>query len=207
VTQGDDVPPTLSPRKLTLDDILDLRAYERTREEFRRQIIDLKARRRLMLGTFISVVFENRETIRSQIQEMARAEKLSTDEEIQVELDIYNPMIPEPGRLCATLFIELISDDSMREWLPRLVGIERAIVIRLADGSEIRSYPEAQHESQLTRADTTSAVHYLHFDFRPEQVDLLARSGGVLVCDLPNYQEEIDLSALNVAELVSDLRS
>jgi hypothetical protein len=207
VTQGDDVPPTLSPRKLTLDDILDLRAYERTREEFRRQIIDLKARRRLMLGTFISVVFENRETIRSQIQEMARAEKLSTDEEIQVELDIYNPMIPEPGRLCATLFIELISDDSMREWLPRLVGLERTIVIRLADGSEIRSYPEAQHESQLTRADTTSAVHYLHFDVRPEQVDLLARSGGVLVCDHPNYQEEIVLSALNVAELVADLRS
>lgn len=198
---------TMSPRKLTLDDILDLRAYERTREEFRRQIIDLKARRRLMLGTFVSIVFENRETIRSQIQEMARAEKLSTDEEIQVELDIYNPMIPEPGRLCATLFIELISDDSMREWLPRLVGIERAIVIRLADGSEIRSYPEAQHESQLTRADTTSAVHYLHFDVTPEQTELLARSGGVLACDQPNYQEEIELSALNVAELVADLRS
>jgi len=201
------VTSTMSPNKLTLDDILDLRAYERTREEFRRQIIELKARRRLMLGTFVSVVFENRETIRSQIQEMARAERLSTDEEIQVELDIYNPMIPEPGRLCATLFIELISDDSMREWLPRLVGIERTIAIRLADGSEIRSYPEAQHESQLTRDDITSAVHYLHFDVRPEQVEVLARSGGVLVCDHPAYQEEIELSALNVAELVSDLRS
>ena len=197
----------MSPNKLTLDDILDLRAYERTREEFRRQIIELKARRRLMLGTFVSVVFENRETIRSQIQEMARAERLSTDEEIQIELDVYNPMVPEPGRLCATLFIELVSDDSMREWLPRLVGIERTIAIRLADGSEIRSYPEAQHESQLTRDDITSAVHYLHFDVRPEQVDVLARSGGVLVCDHPAYQEEIELSALNVAELVSDLRS
>ena len=197
----------MSPRKLTLDDILDLRAYERNRDEFRRQIIDLKARRRLMLGTFVSIVFENRETIRSQIQEMARAEKLSTDEEIQIELDIYNPMIPEPGRLCATLFIELTSDDSMREWLPRLVGMERSIAIRLADGSEIRSYPEAQHESQLTREDTTSAVHYLHFDVTDSQIETLAASGGVLVCDHPNYQEEIALSALNVAELVSDLRS
>lgn len=197
----------MSPRTLTLDDILDLRAYERTREEFRRQIIDLKARRRLMLGTFVSIVFENRETIRSQIQEMARAEKLSTDEEIQIELDIYNPMIPQPGRLCATLFIELVSDDSMREWLPRLIGIERSILVRLADGSEIRSYPEAQHESQLTRADTTSAVHYLHFDVTPAQVELLAASGGVLMCDHPNYQEEIELSALNVAELLDDLRA
>ena len=198
---------TMSPRKLTLDDILDLRAYERTREEFRRQIIDLKARRRLMLGTFVSIVFENRETIRSQIQEMARVEKLSTDEEIQVELDIYNPMIPESGRLCATLFIELTSDDSMREWLPRLVGMERSIAIRLSDGSEIRSYPEAQHENQLTREDTTSAVHYLHFDVTAGQIETLATSGGVLVCDHPNYLEEIELSALNVAELVSDLRS
>ncbi|MDA0370418.1 MAG: DUF3501 family protein [Actinomycetota bacterium] len=197
----------MSPRKLTLDDILDLRAYERTRDEFRRQIIDLKARRRLMLGTFVSIVFENRETIRSQIQEMARAEKLSTDEEIQIELDIYNPMIPEPGRLCATLFIELTNDDSMREWLPRLVGMERSIAIRLCDGSEIRSYPESQHENQLTREDTTSAVHYLHFDVTEAQIETLASSGGVLVCDHPDYQEEIDLSASNVAELVADLRS
>ena len=197
--------PTMSSRKLTLDDILDLRAYERTREEFRRKVIELKARRRLVLGTFVSVVFENRETIRSQIQEMARVEKLSTDEEIQVELDIYNPMIPEPGRLCATLFVELVSDDSMREWLPRLVGLERSIAIRLADGSEIRSYPEAQHESQLTRDDTTSAVHYLHFDVTPSQAESLARSGGTLVCDHPAYKEEIELSALNVAELLDDL--
>ena len=193
--------------KLTLDDILDVRAYERERDAYRRRIIDLKSRRRLPLGPFISLIFENRETIRSQIQEMARAEQLTTDEEIQIELDIYNSLIPGSGRLCATLFIELTSDDSMREWLPRLVGIERSLVLRLADGREIRSYPEAQHESQLTRTDITSAVHYLHFDVTPEEAAELEAGGATLVCDHPAYREEIALSRVNVTELLSDLRN
>lgn len=194
------------PRKLTLDDILDVRAYERGRDEFRRQIIALKQRRRLNLGTFVSVVFENRETVRSQIQEMARVEHLSTDEDIQVEIDTYNSMIPVPGQLCATLFIELTSDDSMREWLPRLVGIESSIVIRMSDGSEVRSFPEARHAEQLTRPDTTSAVHYLQFVFSPEQIAALAAGGAVLRCDHPNYLEEIALTAVNIEEMLSDLR-
>ena len=86
--------------KLTLDDILDVRAYERERDAYRRRIIDLKSRRRLPLGTFISLIFENRETIRSQIQEMARAEQLTTDEEIQIELDETVGDLPgeSPGR-------------------------------------------------------------------------------------------------------------
>ena len=194
------------PRKLTLDDILDVRAYERGRDEFRRQIIALKQRRRLNLGTFVSVVFENRETVRSQIQEMARVEHLSTDEDIQVEIDTYNSMIPVPGQLCTTLFIELTSDESMREWLPRLVGIESSIVIRMSDGSEVRSFPEARHAEQLTRPDTTSAVHYLQFAFSPEQIAALAAGGAVLRCDHPNYLEEIALTAVNIEEMLSDLR-
>jgi hypothetical protein len=194
------------PRKLTLADILDVRAYERSRAEFRRQIIALKQRRRLNLGTFVSVVFENRDTVRSQIQEMARVEHLSTDEDIQVEIDTYNSMIPVPGQLCATLFIELTSDDAMREWLPRLVGIESSIVIRLADGTDVRSFPEERHAAQLTRPDTTSAVHYLQFEFAPEQIEELAKGGATLLCDHPQYLEEIALSAANIEELLSDLR-
>ena len=76
-----------------------------------------------------------------------------------------------------------------------------------SDGRRIRSYPEAQHESQLTRADITSAVHYLHFDLDPAAIDALDRGDALLICDHPAYLEEIALSAANVAELVSDLRS
>ena len=84
--------------KLTLDDIADLRAYERERDRFRAHIIELKKRRRVPVGPFVTFLFENRETIRFQIQEMARVEKIITDEGIQHELDVYNPLIPTPAR-------------------------------------------------------------------------------------------------------------
>ena len=197
---------TVNPRKLTLDDIADARAYERERADFKSRVIAMKARRRLPLGTFVTVVFENRETIRHQIQEMARVEKLFTDESIQEEIDIYNPMIPEPGQLCATLFIELTSDDQMREWLPRLVGIERSLVFRLGDGTEVRAVTESQHESQLTRDEITAAVHYVQFSFTADEVETLARHGGVFACDHPAYLEEITLSDANIEEFLSDLR-
>lgn len=191
-------------RKLTLDDILDVRAYERERAAFRDRVIALKQRRRLAVGTIISVMFENRDTMRHQIQEMARVEKLVTDEAIQEELDIYNPMVPEPGQLCATVFIELTDDDQMQRWLPRLVGIERSFVLRLADGSEIRSVTEEQHDSQLTRADVTAAVHYIRFELTPDQV--AAFDGHVvLVVDHPNYHEVVELLPETIAELRSDL--
>ncbi|MEY4230662.1 MAG: hypothetical protein RLZZ362_1511 [Actinomycetota bacterium] len=191
-------------RKLTLDDIVDVRAYERERATLRDRVIALKQRRRLAVGTIISVMFENRDTMRHQIQEMARVEKLVTDEAIQEELDVYNPMVPEPGQLCATVFIELTDDEQMLRWLPRLVGIERSFLFRLPDGSEIRSITDEQHESQLTRADVTAAVHYIRFELGPEQV--AAFDGRVmLVADHPNYHEEIELLPETVAELRSDL--
>src|SRR3712207_4698094 len=113
----------MSNAKLTLDDIADLRAYERERDDFRKHIIELKRHRRIPVGPIVTLVFENRDTIRFQIQEMARAEKMLSDEAIETELDIYNPLIPSAGELSATLFIELTSKDDLMEWLPKLVGI------------------------------------------------------------------------------------
>lgn len=197
---------TPSRRKLTLDDIADLRAYERERGEFRARVIEIKRRRRIELGTFVTVMFENRDTMRLQVQEMARVEKTITDEGIQEELDAYNPLIPEPGQLCATLFIELTSDEAMREWLPKLVNIERSLVIRLPDGSEVRGRLDPVHESQLTRAEVTAAVHYMSFDFTPAQVEDFARGPVVLAIDHPAYLEEMELSQLTVDELLTDLR-
>src|SRR3546814_17215942 len=91
--------------KLGLDDIADLRAYERERDEFRRHVIELKKRRRVHVGTILTLVFECRDTIQFQIQEMARVEKLITAEAIQHELDTYQPLIPDPGQPCPTAFL------------------------------------------------------------------------------------------------------
>ena len=84
-------------RKLTVGDIADTRAYERVRDAFRAEMIELRRRRRVAIGTIVTVTFENRETMRFQIQEMARVEQIVTDEGIQEELDAYNPLIPEAG--------------------------------------------------------------------------------------------------------------
>lgn len=196
----------MKTRKLNLADILDHRAYERTREASRANVIELKRRRRLHLGTVVTVSFENRATMLNQIQEMLRVERVVTDEGVMEELKAFNPMIPEPGQLCATLFIELTTEDQMREWLPKLVGIERSIVIRLADGTQIRSVVDEQHAEGLTRETVTAAVHYVRFEFTPEQVAQFAKGGVQVRSDHPNYLEVIELPEFTVAELLTDLR-
>lgn len=197
------------PAKLTLDDIADLRAYEREREDFRRHVIELKKRRRVHLGTIVTAVFENRDTVRFQIQEMARVEKLITDEAIQNELDTYNPLIPEPGQLCATVFIELTSDEQLREWLPKLVGIERSILLRVGTGDhalELRAIAEESHASHLTREEITASVHYVRWELEADQIDRLERGPVSLVVDHPRYLEEAQLAPGTLAELLHDLR-
>ncbi len=193
-------------RKLTLSDIADVRAYERERNEFRAAVMEVKRRRRLSFGTIITVMFENRDTMRLQIQEMARVEKLVTDEDIQVELDTYNPMIPEPGQLCATVFLELTSDDQVREWLPKLVGIEQSFVIVLDNGDRIASITDEAHASQLTREEATAAVHYIRFEFTPEQVDAFADGRVRIEITHPEYLEVVELGDTTHAELLGDLR-
>jgi len=196
---------TMTPRKLTLADIADVRAYEREREEFRTHVIALKRRRRVHVGLFVTFLFENRDTIRFQIQEMARVEKLTTDDDIQVELDTYNPMIPDAGQVCATMFIELTTDEQMREWLTKLAGVENAVRLVLSDGTEIPAIIDEQHSEGLTRDHVTAAVHYLRWEFSPEQVTSFASGAVQLRIDHPEYLEVVELSDATHAELLDDL--
>ena len=191
--------------KLTLDDIADLRAYEREREEFRNRIIALKRVRRVSIGPVVTLVFENRDTIRFQVQEMARAEKLISDEQIQAELDVYNPLVPEPGRLTATLFVELVSKDEMTEWLPKLVGIERSIVLHLGGDDVVRATVDEAHAEQLTREEVTASVHYVRFELTPEQVDRFDTDEVTLAADHPGYAHATVLTAETKASLLADL--
>ncbi len=195
---------TTMSRKLTLADIAEPRAYERERAEFRAHVIDLKQRRRVHVGPFITLLFENRDTMRFQIQEMARAERIFTDEGIQDELAVYNPMIPERGELRVTLFIELTSDEQMREWLPKLVGIETSVQFRLPNGEVVACGVDPQHASQLTREHATAAVHWVTFAFTPDQVAAFGE-GTLLEITHPAYAEAVELSPSAVAELTRDL--
>jgi|SRR4051794_8549875 hypothetical protein len=195
--------------KLTIDDIADLRAYERERPEFRQTVIALKKRRRVGVGPHVTFLFENRDTIRFQIQEMARAEKILTDEGIQTELDVYNPLIPESGHLAATMFIELTSEPALREWLPRLVGIETEVELRIGQGAAtevVRCQVDPDHLKQLTRDEVTASVHYVTFELNAAQVEAFGTGSVELAVTHPNYQHAVVLSDDTVAELLDDLR-
>ena len=176
---------------LTLDDIVDQRAYERERDAFRSEVIAVKRLRRVSIGPVVTLTFENRMTMRFQVQEMARAERMSTDDQIQHELDVYNRLLPAPGELSATLFLELTDDAALRHWLPRLVGVERACQLHLGgrdDGSGaavVPSIPDAEHEANLTRETVTSAVHYVRFALDDRQVESF-RTGPVRRGDRPS---------------------
>jgi len=179
-------------RPLTLDDIADQRAYERERDEFRARVIAVKKLRRISVGPVITLTFESRLTMRFQVQEMARAEKMFSDEQIQHELDVYNRLLPAAGELSATLFLELTSDEELRTWLPRLVGVQRACELHVGGGGADRvvvSTPEEEHESNLNRPETTSAVHYIRFRFTPEQVEAFATGPVTLVVNHPQYPD------------------
>jgi hypothetical protein len=200
---------TRAAAKLTLADIADVRAYERERAEFRNRIIALKKKRRIGVGPFVTLLFENRDTIRFQIQEMARVEKIISDEGIQTELDVYNPLIPEPGSLRATLFVELTSKEDLVTWLPRLVGIETAAELVIGEGDDaevLAATPDPEHAKQLTREEITASVHYIGFDLTPQQVDRFADRPVRVRMSHPAYSHETLLNDEARRELLGDLR-
>jgi hypothetical protein len=193
------------PQELRLDDVLDLRAYERVREGYRARVIARKQFRRVGLGPIMTLVFECLDTVRFQVQEMARVEKIISDEAIQVELDIYNRLLPRLGELSATLFIELTTEPELREWLPKLVGIERALGIAVGD-EVMASEPEAEHAAALTRETVTPAVHYLRFPFSGAQVAGFVHADEVALVSIhPEYPARTVLLPEVRRELLGDL--
>lgn len=190
--------------KLGLDEIMDLREYERVREVFRREIIDHKKIRRVTLGPILTALFESKNTIKFQIQEMARAEKMTSDEAIIQELDTYEPLVPKQHQMVATVFIELVTKEELMHWLPLLVGIEKSIALILNDGEVVRAKPEKEHESQLTRSDITSTVHYITFDMSEAQVGKFTSGDLQLMVDHSEYQYSTKLSEGFRQSILSD---
>ncbi len=194
---------------LALSDILDTRAYERERAALRSEVTALKRLRRVAVGPLVTVVFENRTTMRFQVQEMARAERMSSDAQIQAELDVYNPLIPGPGELSLTMFIELTSEGELREWLPKLVGVERAVELRLGDaaGRAAETVPavvDTHHEAQLTREEVTASVHYVRFALDARQQARFVDGPAFLALDHPAYRHEAALSEATRRSIASD---
>jgi Protein of unknown function (DUF3501) len=145
---------------LTQADILPAADYERQREPFRARIIELKRRRRISVGPVITMVFENRETLLFQVQEMARVEHIVEPTKIQEELDVYNALMPASGQLSATLLIEITEESKMKEWLDLFMGLDHGQKVAIRAGAE-KAFGEFEgghsHETKI------SAVHFVRF--------------------------------------------
>ena len=145
---------------LTQTDLLPYVEYERQREEYRKRIIHVKRRRRIAVGDLITLVFENRDTLQFQIQEMIRAERIYDPQKIQDELDVYNALLPGAGELSATLMIEITESERMQHWLDLFMGIDHGKKVGITAGSET-VYGEFEgghsHETKI------SAVHFVRF--------------------------------------------
>lgn len=172
--------------KVTLEDLKDIAEYEKIRPHFRQYIIELKKQRRVPVGEFITFVFENRETVIYQIQEMMRAERIVDEDRIQEEIDVYNTLVPGHQELSATMFIEIDDPAALRQWLPNLIGIEQAVSLRIGQDHQIAGV----FEPGRSKEDKTSTVHYIKFPLTPDQVRAFGDQSQpiYLVIDHPHYQ-------------------
>jgi hypothetical protein len=173
-------------QKVTLNEIVGLDRYERIRPEFRRRIIDLKKSRRVEVGDRITFVFENRDTVLFQIQEMLRAEHITDIDKIRFEVNIYNDLTPADGELSATMLIEITEQERIRPELVRLIGIDKTVSLQIGERFSI----PAEFEPGRSKEDNVSAVQYVRFSFSPEARAAFKdeQQEVRLVIDHPNYR-------------------
>ena len=174
-------------KPLTVQDVLPIEEYERSREAFRRRIIDLKQRRRLSVGDRITMVFENRETVLFQIQEMVRAERILRPERVSEEVAMYNEQIPGAGELSATLMIEVTDPSQVKPVLDRLQGIDRGRTVGIRVGPHL---VYGTFEQGRSNEEKISAVHYVRFPVS-ETVRKMMHDSAVpmqVVVTHPRYQ-------------------
>ncbi len=188
-------------KKVVLDDILGFAAYEKVRQEFRQDIIEKKKRRRVAVGDKISMVFENRDTVIFQIQEMLRAERIGDLDKIREEIAVYNELIPNTAELSATMFLEIEDQSHLRDDLLKFLGIDEAVSLKV--GSHVVS---ACFEEGRSKDDKISAVQYLRFPFdAAAQGAFVGGEKAELVIDHPNYRVTVPLTPEVQKSLAEDL--
>lgn len=192
-------------RGIRLADVVNFFEYEKVREERRRRVIELKRKRRVQVGPYLSFVFENRETLLFQIQEMCRAERIVDDAKVQEEIDVYSALLPGPGELSATVFIEIADKDQIKPVLDRFMGIDtgRHVWLEIDGGPRVPGTFEAGHSDE--EKGKLAAVHFVRFAFSPEAVSAFRASAVDLVTDHPAARARARLSEETKAELLADL--
>jgi hypothetical protein len=187
------------------NEVLQLGEYEAVRPHFRARVIEEKKARRVAVGDFISVVFENRDSVLMQIQEMLRTERITSESAVLHEIETYNELVPSPRQLSLTAFVEIADKPTRDRMLVKLAGLEDAFGVEV-DGQLFRATGKRPDGFAPGR---TTAVHYLKATLDAPAV--AAITGGkarvALVVNHPELELRVELRRGTVAKLAEDLRS
>jgi hypothetical protein len=192
-------------QKLTPDSLMTLEAYAKARKDFRARVLAHKKPHTVHLGAHVTLIFEDELTIRYQVQEMLRIEKIFEQEGIQDEIDAYNPLIPDGRNFKATMMIEYEDVEERREALARLKGIEDRTWVRVEACAPV--YAIADEDLERETDEKTSSVHFLRFELTKEMAESLKYGVSLAIgVDHPHYSASLDPVPAEVrAALVKDL--
>jgi Protein of unknown function (DUF3501) len=187
-------------------DLMTLEAYHKYIKTSKPELIAHKRLRTVHVGEHFTLLFEDETTIRYQIQEMLRIEKIFDEEGIQSELDAYNPLIPDGTNWKATMLIEYADVNERQRELARLVGVEHRLFVDVE--GHARVYAIADEDLERSTEEKTAAVHFMRFEFDAStRASLLAGAGVKIGCDHKNYPMHVEVKPETLANLVKDLRA
>src|ERR1017187_5603994 len=191
---------TTSPIALT--DLLNIADYEKARPEFRKRVMDSKRNRRISVGPIMTFVFENRETVLFQIQEMMRTERLVHDDQIQHEIDTYRQLLPSKNELSATLLIEITEKDKIKLLLDSLVGLPHNSLFLVIGEKEI----PATFDEEQSEEGRISAVQYVKWKLDAQDIERMhsVEAAVRILVRHPNYDHSTELTKEQVAAIASD---
>ncbi len=190
---------------ISRDSLMSLEVYAKRRPEFRRQVIEHKKHRTVHLGNHMTLLFEDEMTLRYQVQEMLRIEKIFEEDGIQSELDAYNPLCPDGSNFKATMLIEYSNVVERKAALAKLIGVEDRVFIQIE--GQPRVYAIADEDLERENDEKTSAVHFVRFELTPEMKQALKGGAQMMIgCDHPNYPVHVEeLPPETLSALLQDL--
>jgi hypothetical protein len=190
---------------ITRDSLMTLEAYAKYRKAHKADIIAHRRRRSVTLGEHVTLQFEDEQTIRYQIQEMLRVEKIFEEDGIQGEIDAYAPLVPDGSNWKATMLIEYPDPHERKRELARLIGVEDRLFVEVE--GHPRAYAIADEDLDRENDEKTSSVHFVRFEFTAAARDAVRAGAAVkLGCDHTNYPAHITIAPETLALLAGDLR-
>ena len=187
-------------KPVELSEIKNIAEYELIRESWRPVMMAMKDRRRIRVGDHLTFLFENRETVKYQVHEMMRIERIVKPRDIEHELETYNELIPAANQLCASLLIEYETPELRAVWLTKLLGLENHVWLDVPGGPRAK----AKFDDRQIASDRISSVQYIRFQLTAEQTAKFP-AGAKIVVDHPHYAAEHAFDATQLAELAADL--